>query len=120
MEGAHFLLNRLLSNHTGLSVSVEQEGKSGSTDVGVGNSGRSNPSVSDSKVLTTSTSNCTSHSKPADDDDIKVEATGAILADEMGLGKTLTSIAVLSAITRAGRGCKGLIVCPSSLVRVSL
>ena len=33
----------------------------------------------------------------------------------MGLGKTLTSIAVLWAFVRRG-GCKGVIVCPSSLI----
>ena len=34
---------------------------------------------------------------------------------QMGLGKTLTAISVLWAFVRNGR-CKGIIVCPSSLV----
>ncbi len=42
--------------------------------------------------------------------------SGAILADEMGLGKTITSIAVISAMSKYELGCKSLIVCPSSLV----
>ena len=38
-----------------------------------------------------------------------------ILLHQMGLGKTLTAISVLWAFVRNGR-CKGIIVCPSSLV----
>lgn len=34
---------------------------------------------------------------------------------QMGLGKTLTAISVLWAFVRQG-GCKGVVVCPSSLV----
>jgi SNF2 family DNA or RNA helicase len=35
--------------------------------------------------------------------------------EQMGLGKTLTAISVLWSFVRRG-GCKGVIVCPSSLV----
>lgn len=42
--------------------------------------------------------------------------TGAILADEMGTGKTLTSLSVLWSLCRHGLR-KGIIVCPSSLIR---
>jgi SNF2 family DNA or RNA helicase len=40
---------------------------------------------------------------------------GAILADDMGLGKTLTAISVLWTYIKGGK-CKGLVICPSSLV----
>lgn len=50
------------------------------------------------------------------------ESYGCIMADEMGLGKTLQCITLLWTLLRQGPECrpaidKGIIVCPSSLVR---
>lgn len=47
---------------------------------------------------------------------------GCIMADEMGLGKTLQCITLLWTLVRQGPECKpvcdkGIIVCPSSLVK---
>lgn len=47
---------------------------------------------------------------------------GCIMADEMGLGKTLQCITLLWTLVRQGPQCKptidkGIIVCPSSLVK---
>lgn len=51
-------------------------------------------------------------------------AYGCIMADEMGLGKTLQCITLLWTLIRQGPDCKPIvdkviIVCPSSLVKVS-
>ncbi len=48
---------------------------------------------------------------------------GCIMADEMGLGKTLQCITLLWTLLKQGPECKptitkGVIVCPSSLVKV--
>ncbi|KAJ3648695.1 hypothetical protein Zmor_020478 [Zophobas morio] len=50
------------------------------------------------------------------------DSYGCIMADEMGLGKTLQCITLLWTLVRQGPECKptidkGIIVCPSSLVR---